>query len=567
MKHNSKGNPGFFRIGFIFAIWLFSSQTLFAKDRIQIDSFEYRGPDAEKWIADGFRDTVTVQLGQISSIEAITTEDQHRALQLIAERRKAGEEIDIQKEVARILEADFICRGSIINGSEIQVNLQLLKGPDFRVYRTAMVPVKKEEIPRGWDIAVVRLLGEINAEVPESERQHISIPPTERREAYEAYSRGLALLRINPGQALLFFTRALQLDPQFSDAALRAAQVNETLGNYDEAIRLFNQRMMLLEKANQKNSPAYGAALSGLGGVCDSRGEYRLAVSYYKQDIAILEASGRTETSAYAGTLNNLAVSYRNLGDTASAMENYRKALAVRERIDQTKTPGYAAGLQGIGSVYFTTGDLDRALDYSTKAARLLKEDLRLDGTSLYASTLHGIATILTGQRKYDEALPFFIKANEIRKTLGLDSTDEFSNTLAGIGRIYYAKSRFDEALRQFAQAKAIKERLRLENTPGYASVLGGIGGIYLKQEKVQEALALFEQAGGIYQKLGLDGVLEYADILSSIAIIYYEKLNNPCRAKTEMGRVLVIYRRLERPDIGPRHQFFDRLTGECRAP
>ncbi len=536
-----------------------------AKDRIQIDNFEYRGPQAEKWISDGFRDTVTAQLGRISAIEAITTEDQQRALRLITDRIKSGEDLDVQREIARVLQADFICKGSLTNGTEIQINMQLLKEPDFRVYRTATITVNKNEIPRGWEVAVIRLLGEINADVPDDERRHIQIPPTEKREAYEAYSQGLALMNTYPAQALTYFLRALVLDPNYADALLRAGQVNERLGSYDEAIRQLSRRLQILDNARQRNTTAYGDTLANIGSVYDSRGNFRQAVDFYKQAAAILESMGRTETASYATTLNNIAVAYRSAGELNLAMSNYQKSMSIREKIDGQKSAGYAASLQGVGAVYFTRGNIDQALEYTTRAARLMKDELNLGETSLYASTLHSVASILAAQQKFDEALQFFNRANDIRQKLGMQNSDEYSTTLAGISRVYFSRSDYNQALLILNQAKAIKDRLNLQQTPGYASVLSGIGGVYFRQDRVQEALAQFEAAGAIYRKLGLEDVLENADILSAVAIIYYEKLKNPCRARQEMTRVVAIYRKLERPDIGPRQQFLDRITNECK--
>lgn len=391
------------------------------KGRIQIDEIKYSGSPKESWIVAGIRDTVTNDLAKIKEVEAISIDDQNKALQMITERRKAGEKnLDPSKETARILAADYVCVGNLQNtGKVLRLNIRLLKAPDFSAEQSATIDGTLDEIFTLQDKVVVTLLANVDAKMTPEERLAIEVFTPESKKAYELYSQGLEIQYTNPKKSLDLFLQALKLEPDYLDAMNRIGQLYQTFSQYKEALEYHQKRKKILEEKGLKQHSEYGITLNNIGVVYHAQSKYEEALDYFFKSNKIDEDLGLAKTAEYAATLNN------------------------------------------IGVVYHAQGKYEKALDYYFKSNKI-KEDTGLTKTQEYAATLNNIGLSYREEEKLDEALEFLFKSKKIMDELGLTNTGEYAIRLKNIGSVYYDKHEYCTSLEFFKKTYAIREKINI---------------------------------------------------------------------------------------------------------
>jgi tetratricopeptide (TPR) repeat protein len=393
------------------------------KGRIQIDEIKYSGPPKESWIVTGIRDTVTNDLAKVREVEAISIDDQNKALKMIAERRKAGEKnLDPSKESAKILAADYLCVGNLQNtGKVLRLNIRLLKAPDFSAEQTATLDGTLDEIFTLQDKVVESLLANLDAKMSPEERLVIEMFTPKNKKAYELYTQGLQIEDTNPKKALDLFLQALKLEPDYLEAMNWIGIQYNALSQYEKAFEYHNRRKKLLEDKKLNNHKEYAKTLNNIGLVYKSQDKYAEALDYYFKAQKIGEDLGLIKTELYATSLNNIGGVYDSQGKYAEALDYYFQSKKIREDLGLGKTIGYATSLNNIGFAYELQGKHTEALDYYFKAQKI-GEDLGLRKTELYASTLNNIGAVYYGKGEVCKSVEWIQKAVTIKEQIGVPS-------------------------------------------------------------------------------------------------------------------------------------------------
>jgi tetratricopeptide (TPR) repeat protein len=297
------------------------------KGRIQIDEIKYSGPPKESWIVAGIRDTVTNDLAKVREVEAISIDDQNKALKMIAERRKAGEKnLDPSKESAKILAADYLCVGNLQNtGKVLRLNIRLLKAPDFSAEQTATLDGTLDEIFSLQDKVVESLLANVDAKMKPEERLVIEVFTPKNKKAYELYSQGLENWEANPKKALDLFLQALKIEPDYLGALNGVGSQYDALSQYEKALEYQNRRKKILENKKLMHSKEYAKNLNNIGLVYEAQGKYSEALDYYFQSNKVEEDLGMVNTAYYSTTLNNIGAVYKSQGKHAEALDYFSK--------------------------------------------------------------------------------------------------------------------------------------------------------------------------------------------------------------------------------------------------
>ncbi len=432
------------------------------KGRIQIDEFKYSGPPKESWIVAGIRDTVTNDFAKVKQIEAISIDDQNKALKTIAERRKAGEKnLDPSKEAAKILAADYLCVGNLQNtGKTLRLNIRLLKAPDFSSEQSSTIDGTLDEIFTLQDKAVESLLANVDAKMTPEERLVIEVFTPRNKKAYELYSQGLEIQYMNPDKALDLFLQALKLDTDYLDAMDQIGLQYGSLNNFSEALNYHRKRKKILEEKNLSNQEAYTVTLNNIGTVYHKQGKYDDALQYYFQSKKIREDLGLYKTSGYASTLNNIGGVYLlSQGKSGEALQYFFQSKKIDEDLGLTKTAEYAIILNNIGLVYDKQGKYDDALQYYFQSKKM-EENLGIAKTDMYALYLHNIGGVYDKQGKSEEALQYYFQSKKIREDLGLTKTNNYATTLNNIGAIYYNQGAYCKSADWFKKAVEIREKI-----------------------------------------------------------------------------------------------------------
>ena len=436
-----------------------SIESVKIKGRIQIDEIKYSGPPKESWIVTGIRDTVTNDLAKVREVEAISIDDQNKALKMIAERRKAGEKnLDPSKESAKILAADYLCVGNLQNtGKVLRLNIRLLKAPDFSAEQTATLDGTLDEIFTLQDKVVESLLANVDAKMKPEERLVIEVFTPKNKKAYELYTKGLEIH--NPKNALDLLLEALKLEPDYLDALSYIGIQYIVLGQYEKALEYHNKRKKLLEDKKLIYHKEYAKTLGNIGAVFEEQSKYAEALDYHFKAQKLEEDLGLEKTESYAITLGNIGNVYYSQGKYAEALDYYFKSQKIYENLGLRKTSYYAIILNNIGSIYKKQGKYEEALDYYFKSQKIL-EDLGFGKTDGYATGLGNIGAVYESMGKYAETLDYYFKDQKIREDLGLGKTEPYATVLNNIGAVYYKKGEYCKSAEWAKKAVTIQEEI-----------------------------------------------------------------------------------------------------------
>ena len=332
--------------------------------------------------------------------------------------------------------------------------------------------------------------------------------------AYPDYVQGLALIRSatpEPDKAILFFNRAIQLDPHSAlpYAGLAEAQLRKF--NLDNDRQWLNQAGEAISKARSLN-PDSAHVLVVAGWFQREHGQYEQAVEDLRRATEI-EPGNAEAWSRWANV-------YSAMNRPQDAEATYRKAIAAQ--------PGYYRPYHNLGLFYHLRGQykeaealfrqvttlapefadghtlLGLALMHQERYAEAedaMKHSLRLRES---ARVLTNLGVLYYRQEKYAEAIPFYERSVALGQPLAVRYSD--------LGDGYWRLGRTREAANAYRSAARLAED-EVTRNPRNASTRALLGWIYARLGDAGHAS--FEAA----QALGLEP--DNPDVYLEAAITY----------------------------------------------
>ena len=207
---------------------------------IAVLPFEDRSEDkANAYFADGIQDEILTRLSKIADLKVISrTSTQHY--------KNAPRNLP---EIARQLDVAHVLEGSVQkSGDTVRVNVQLIKAANDSHLSADTSDRKLTDIFSVEREVAKAIAEQLRAKLTGQEEQVIDAKPTDNVEAYDAYLRGLALLKAANPDALAtqkYLREAVRLDPKFAlswallswfDAAMyRSTSLPQTIALREEA--------------------------------------------------------------------------------------------------------------------------------------------------------------------------------------------------------------------------------------------------------------------------------------------------------------------------------------------
>jgi len=252
----------------------------------------------------------------------------------------------------------------------------------------------------------------------------------------------------NYQKALEWFTKALELSPNYPNAAEELGNTNSELGNYEQAFKWWKQSAELGGSGSQ--AQLGHAYLHGEGTTVDlDQAEYWLT---------------KAAEQGNDWAQSNLAEVYIRKGDT----DNAQKAIEAMERLANN---GDAGVMQNLGSLYDSMGNYEQAFKWFKTSAELGN---RWAQASLGHAYLYGDGTTID----LDQAEYWLTKAAE-------QGNDWAQSNLA---EVYIRKGDTDNA------QKAIEAMERLANN-GDAGVMQNLGSLYENMGNYEQAFKWRKQS------------------------------------------------------------------------
>ncbi len=520
---------------FIFSFYLMALQPGFAvpssggsKTSILVYPFENTGDSRYSWLGTGMTDSVIADLAKIRDIYVIPDSERKKAFKELALGQSGMVQQDASNKVGKAVGADFIFTGSfIVLGSQVRVIAKLLKVETGTIEKSIKIDGLLGKIFELQDQIVVGLMQE-TAKISRVQVSHQEIKTIQNKDdnynlnAYEWYSKGLAVNDSNPKQSLEYYRKALEIEPDYLNALLQAGwTAGGVFNDFTEGLEYLNRAEKIIIRRGEEQGSFYANLLNNTGLVYWKKGELGKALDYYSR-AKVLRENLQTENSEdYANLLMNMGIIYWSWSKLDEALEYYHKSMELRKRLGATRHSNYANLVMNIGLVYWNKNSYDKALEYYFESKKI-KEELGLQGTKDYALLLNNMGLIYWNKGELDKALDLYLQGVEISRKLGLERTDMHANLTMNIGLIYWSQKDDQKALKYYIESQVLRDSLGLNNTTNYGHLMYNIALVYRKRSDTIMAKRFFQRAYQTYIKAGYEGPFKdhakkYADESSSL--------------------------------------------------
>lgn len=169
-------------------------------------------------------------------------------------------------------------------------------------------------------------------------------------------------------QALTLCQRAVQLAPERTDYLSNLANLAHTLGEYEQAVKYYEQALANNLKTNGEDHPDVAISRNNLGAALDSLGEYEKAISYYEKAL-------ESDLKTYGEDHPDVAIDRNNLGMALLALGEYKKAIVYLEQALASDLKSYgeehsqvATYRNNLAGAWYALGDYKKAYEYLEQA-------------------------------------------------------------------------------------------------------------------------------------------------------------------------------------------------------
>ncbi|MFN8359165.1 MAG: tetratricopeptide repeat-containing sensor histidine kinase [Candidatus Kapaibacterium sp.] len=303
---------------------------------------------------------------------------------------------------------------------------------------------------------------------------------------------------------------------------IKSAQSENNKGNYDDAERVLDEYLVLLQQEPVSAQTFEFRAMLKIALAQNAwlRGNFEMAQVHSQEAIMAVDAEVQPDSVKYvihAKANNIIGLVNWNTSNYTKALEYYTSAIEAAGKINDRL--GVAMITGNIGIVYSKLEDYERAYSYYTKALAVHEE---LGMKSEVANVTCNIGIMYRSQEEYPLALECFIKALSLHQSLGMKT--EAARMMGNIGSVYFSLHQFPLALEYYQKALAEFESMDLK--ADIAIILGHIGGLYAANEfdgcDPQKAIDYVLRALEIDEKLGMKQDLY--ENHQTLAMIYKEQ-------------------------------------------
>ncbi|TMC15380.1 MAG: tetratricopeptide repeat protein [Chloroflexi bacterium] len=215
---------------------------------------------------------------------------------------------------------------------------------------------------------------------------------------------------------------------------------------WDDAERCFNE--CLAVETERNNQARCAPLLNRLGYIARRRGQFATAITYYQQSADLFKHLGKMLN--YADVLNNMGYAYRYQGKIEEALLRCKISWRLRWNLFQKgEVDEVIVGwsLSTLGIIYLSAGNISEAESRFNAAYDIYS---RNNAKADIAATYHRFGQIQFERKNWDDALTWFIKAEQAAVEANIES---YIMSLSWQGRVYMQQQRWTEAQVLFEQA------------------------------------------------------------------------------------------------------------------
>lgn len=256
------------------------------------------------------------------------------------------------------------------------------------------------------------------------------------------------------------------------------------------------------------------------------------------------QAKDENEFGIYISVGNELIGFYRSTSQFEKAFAVSEDVLLLLEELQLEETEHFATTLLNAATAYRAAGRYEEALVDYTRALKIYEEKLPADDYR-FAGLYNNISLLLERLNENEKAAVFLERAISIVETQA-DSRMELATSKTNLALIYFKLKENGKAEALLAEAIAIFQENGENTDAHYSAALAGMGEAYFHMGRLQKALEYYEEALLEVEKhFGRN--MSYALLCGNCSAIcqrlgehekaaQYAKLENDLRSQLEAG-------------------------------
>lgn len=210
--------------------------------------------------------------------------------------------------------------------------------------------------------------------------------------------------------------------------------------------------------------------------------------------VASLEQAKEEEDyGAYISICNEMIGFYRSVSDFEKAYIAAEDVLLLMEELNMENTEHFATTLLNAATAYRAAGDYNTALRYYRQALQIYDGILQPQDYR-FAGLYNNMSILLEKMEENEEAIAYAGKALDIIKTLP-DSEAQTATSMTNLALIYFKVNRFEEAKELLEEAVSIFENGGGPADEHYSGALAGVAEAWYRMGDYAKALEYYEKA------------------------------------------------------------------------
>jgi serine/threonine protein kinase/tetratricopeptide (TPR) repeat protein len=338
------------------------------KDTVVLADFDNKTGDAV--FDDALKQALAVELGQSPFLNILSDRRAEETLHLMGQKSNERITRDIARELCIRTGSKAIILGTISNlGSQYVIGVDAVGcNSGDTLAKEQEEAAGKQDVLKALGKAAVSLRARLGESLASVQKFDVPVEATTTSlEALKAFSMGITTFRAKGNaEAIAFYRRALELDPNFAVAYASLGLVYANLGQASLAAENIKKAYALRDRVSERE-------------------KYRIAALYYSYVTGELEQSSQAY-ELWAKSYPQDAVPHNNLGFIYSELGQYEKALTETQESQHLEPNliGYT-NLAGIYLALNRTDDAEKMIEQA--------QERKFEGDLLH-STIYQLAFI-----------------------------------------------------------------------------------------------------------------------------------------------------------------------------
>lgn len=205
------------------------------------------------------------------------------------------------------------------------------------------------------------------------------------------------------------------------------------------------------------------------------------------------QAKSEEDYGAYISICNEMIGFYRSISAFEKAYIAAEDVLLLMEELNMENTEHFATTLLNAATAYRAAGDYATALRYYKQTIQIYDGILQPQDYR-YAGLYNNMSILFEKMKENDEAINYAAKALSIIETIP-DSESETATTLTNLALLYFKAEQAEKAKELLERALSLFEQSGENTDAHYSGALAGVAEAWYRMKDYEKALDYYQKA------------------------------------------------------------------------